>query len=104
MLTRAYAAVLKIVELPFATVGTYRHPIPFASSHSLVARANAWQGYATSVLGGTGPVVVGLALAAVSATNVRLALLLLTGLLYFAGYPAIFFDARHFFHLEFIAW
>jgi hypothetical protein len=39
-----------------------------------------------------------------AAVSIRLGLFLLLFALYVGSYPAIQFDARHFFHLEFVAW
>src|SRR5262249_49455798 len=53
---------------------------------------------------GTGLVLIAAAIFAVTAADPRIGLFLLVFLLYFGGYPALQFDARHYFHLEFIAW
>ena len=42
------------------------------------------------------------AIVAAAAYELRVALFLLFFLMYFGGYPAIQFAARHYFHLEFI--
>ena len=76
MMTRACAAVLKVVNLPFST----------------------------GVLEGAGVPAVVLALLLVGRASLRRGVLLFLGLLYVAGYTAIQFQARHFFHLEFIGW
>jgi hypothetical protein len=53
---------------------------------------------------GRGIFLVFAALLVASAANVRLGLFLLFFAAYLAGYPAIQFQERHFFHLEFLAW
>jgi len=101
---RGYASVLNILEMPF-TVGTYAYSIPYAATSD---RMTAFYGWQTSLLlrylAGRGVVLTVLALAIISTRSVRTAAALLLLLLYYAGYPAIQFDVRHFFHLEFIAW
>jgi hypothetical protein len=103
IIARAYSAVLKVVDFPFET-GVYMDSVPFGIRNATVLRLYGWQTGALHVLEGTGIAAVALALCALSASSVRRAVLLLAGLLYFAGYTAIQFQPRHFFHLEFIAW
>jgi hypothetical protein len=103
ILTRVYASVLNILELPF-TVGVWTSSIPSGATQWVVA-LYSWQiwlllGY----LSGCGLIVTTLALTMISARSARAAAALLLLLLYYAGYPAIQFGARHFFHLEFIGW
>jgi hypothetical protein len=88
-IVRTYASVLRIVELPFtAPEEDDTGGIPFARK----------TGY------GMGLVLVVAAIVLAMAGNTRLGLFLLFTLLYFGGLPAIQFDPRHFFHLEFITW
>ena len=95
MLVRAYASTLRIAELPFmgrpdAGAGGYDH----------------FENQAPGKPGASGPglalvvAAIGLAMAA----NLRIGLFLVFLVLYFGGYPAIQFDVRHYFHLEFITW
>jgi hypothetical protein len=86
VIVRAYASVRRIVELPF----TDRANEDVADQ---VAHNRAY---------GLGlPIVVAAVLLAMAA-NLRIGLFLLFFVLYFGGVPATQFDARHFFHLEFI--
>jgi hypothetical protein len=103
VLARAYAAVLKIVDLPFS-VGIYGDPIPFGIRNPTVLHLYNLQIRVLQVFEGAGLVAVVLALATVSRLSIGRALLLLVSLIYLAGYPAIQFQPRHFFHLEFVAW
>jgi hypothetical protein len=77
MMTRAYGAVLKVVEVPFRQLG---------------------------ILEGAGLPAVILALLLVGRASPVAGVLLLAALVYVAGYPAIQFQPRHYFHLEFIGW
>jgi hypothetical protein len=83
LIVRAYASVLRIVELPFRP------------------RQGGWGELETR---GLGLVLVSAAIVLVTVTDARLGLFLLFFLLYFGGYPAIQFETRHYFHLEFITW
>ena len=44
------------------------------------------------------------ALALLSTRHVGRAVLVMLAVIYFAGYPAVQFQVRHFFHLEFVVW
>src|SRR5262249_4349194 len=102
MLVRAYASVLRVVDVPFH-VGTYTAVVPYglANPRLISAYKNTTQ---LNALAGLGVVSVALALTIISSRSVRAAVVLLALLIYFAGYPALQFQIRHFFHLEFIAW
>ncbi len=91
MIVRAYASVLRIVELPF--VGAVRPTMTTTGNRTPRRAAN-----------GTGLALVVAAIAVATAANMRIGLFLLFFVLYFCGLPAIQFDARHFFHLEFVTW
>src|SRR5439155_11839004 len=103
MAARAYGAALKVFEEPF-TVGVYQNAIPYGIHHPTVVALYEKQMSVLRALNGIGAAAVALALLVVSARSVRTAITLLLFLVYFAGYPAIQFSVRHFFHLEFIAW
>lgn len=90
VIVRAYASILRIVELPF--VARYAKDDYDEKPYD----RNAGHGI------GLGLVVAAIALA--TAADTRVGLFLAFFLLYFAGLPAIQFDARHFFHLEFVMW
>jgi hypothetical protein len=103
VLTRASAAVLRIVDLPF-TPGTHADAIPYALQGATLPGLYEWHNAGVSILRGKGLIAVALVLLVLSRSSVWGAVLLLVSLLYVAGYPAIQFQPRHFFHLEFIAW
>ena len=103
VITRTYASVLKIVEFPFQP-GAYAQPVPHGITN---AGAQLFYNRLSAVLNELrGWAVIGLAAALliIAASSVPAAFALLLFLGYFAGYPALQFDIRHFFHLEFIAW
>ena len=88
-IVRACASVLRIVELPFA-----ERPEGDEPGGDPAHEAGHGMGLA---------LVVAAVLVAM-AGNMRAGLFLLFFLLYFGGLPALQFDARHFFHFEFITW
>jgi len=103
VMARAYSAVLKVVDLPFAA-GLHVDPVPFAIRDITVLRFYDWWTRTLGIFEGSGVPAVVLALLVVSRASLRWGILLLAGLLYLAGYPAIQFQLRHFFHLEFVGW
>lgn len=96
LIARSYASVLQIVELPFQR---FTPPIegwlsPFYAARAwLLQPGHRWGFWFTAV-----------AVLLTGAVSVRLSLFLLFFLAYFGGYPAIQFQERHYFHLEFIGW
>jgi hypothetical protein len=89
VIVRVYASVLRIVELPFAE------------------RSDGNDGGSPPVRdagNGIGLVLVVAAVVMALAGNTRIGLFLLFFLLYFGGLPAVQFDPRHYFHLEFVPW
>jgi hypothetical protein len=95
MLVRSYASTLRIAELPFmgrpdAGAGGYDH----AENQAPGKPGASGPGLALVVA------AIGLAMGA----SLRIGLFLVFLVLYFGGYPAIQFDVRHYFHLEFITW
>jgi len=91
MVVRGYASALRIVELPF-TWNLGRHsdfdnqrPDPLGA-----------RGFGLAI------VIAAVVLATIG--SVRIGLFLVFFLIYFGGYPAAQFHARHYFHLEFITW
>jgi hypothetical protein len=103
ILARAYASVLKILEMPFA-IGMYAYSIPFAVNGSRLTAVYDWQIWLVEHLSGRGIIIAAAALTIVGARSLRAGITLLLFLLFYAGYPAIQFGARHFFQLEFIGW
>ena len=103
VLVRAYASVLRVLELPFQ-MRLYTAAVPPAIGDGAIARLyESWVG-AWSRLSGIGTVAVLTAIAAAAAASLRVGIWLVLALLYFGGYPALQFDPRHFFFLEFVPW
>ena len=104
MLIRGYASVIRVLELPFQ-IRLYTTAAPPGIADGMIGRLYASLGrlcsrtcmapvWSCSVF----------AIVTVAGTSVRIATWLLLSLLYFGAYPAVQFDARHFFFLEFIPW
>ena len=94
VMTRALGSTWKVVDLPFYWYGS-----PLNGYAPTVYR---WRATVLKAVGSAGrwaPIVSVLGLGAVS---VRLGLCALLFAVYFGGYPALQFETRHFFHLEFI--
>ncbi len=94
VVVRAYASILRIVELPF----TWWNPAPAPTGGLDDQPPNPDAGH------GAGLVLMVLTVGLIGGASVRLGVFLVLFLLYFAGYPAIQFDARNYFHFEFITW
>ena len=94
LIARAYGSVVQIADLPFLW---WAAPSPGWAQSFYEARAAFLRPKI-----GSGAVIVGVALLVASASSLRLGLFLLFFLAYFGGYPAIQFQTRHHFHLEFI--
>jgi len=98
-----YASVLRLVELPFQ-VGSCTLAAPPAVVDGFIGWLyGVWAG-ALSRLSGIGLTISALAVLTVASSSVRVGIWFLAALVYFAAYPAVQFDARHFFFLEFIPW
>jgi hypothetical protein len=96
IVTRALASTLAITETPFTWPGP---PMPDFARWLYGPRE-----VALNALKGAGPLLVAAAVLAAAAYELRVGLFLLFFVLYFGGYPAIQFAARHYFHLELITW
>ena len=88
VVVRAYASVLRVVELPFTRRPGSDDPRP--DPH--VERD------------GIGLAIVALAILVAAAADLRVGLFLIVFVLYFGGLPGTQFDPRHFFYLEFLPW
>jgi hypothetical protein len=96
LIARAYASVLQIAELPFLS---WPSPMTGWASSLYNARADFLRPKI-----GWGVYIGAVAFLLTGATSLRLGLFLLFFAAYFGGYPAIQFQARHHFHLEFMTW
>lgn len=90
VIVRAYAATLRIVELPF---------LPIEGRDDLTGRPLNWNRSHH-----LGLVIVGAATLLIAVADLRLALFVVFFLLYFTGMPAVQFNERHYFHFEFLTW
>ena len=94
--TRAYASTLQIVELPFAKLAPPAQDWArwvFSMREMMLRPRHSW-----------GAPLAVLALVMVSTASIRLGLFVVFALAYIGGYPAVQFQERHYFHLEFIGW
>lgn len=96
LLTRAYASVLRVADLPFYWWG--------AAPEGVNPAAMSARGRALRLVAGSAALAVGLAIVLIGAHDTRLGLFATLFVGYFGGYPALQFANRHFFHLEFIGW
>ena len=94
--TRAYASVLRVSNLP---LDWRRAPLPAYEGRFYERRGKILESWK-----GSGPLLVGVACVLIAATDLRLGLWALFVLLFFGGYPMIQFHNRHHFHLEWIGW
>jgi len=99
IVTRTYASILTILELPFSY-----SVLPVGVDHAWIKSFYRIRGVVINLLSGWGVFICGLTLLLISSRNISKGLLLLLFLVYFSGYPAIQFQGRHYFHLEFISW
>lgn len=95
-LARSYASILQILELPFRNflppMAEWATPL-YDARASLLRPDHRW-----------GLLFATLAIWLMGTASLRLAAFLLFVLVYFGGYPALQFQERHYFHLEFIGW
>ena len=91
MIIRAYGAALRVVELPFSW--NFGPQSDFDNQRPDPGGARR-----------LGLMIVLAAVLLATIGCVRIGLFLVFFLLYFGGYPAAQFHARHYFHLEFITW
>ena len=97
---RAYASVLRVLDEMRVSVD---RPAPRGITNAVVVAMYKARVVFLNGLIGSGRYYTGLALAMIGAANLRLGFCVFFLLLYFAGYPAIQFNLRHCFHLEFIS-
>ncbi len=104
ILAHAYASTMRILEMPF-TVGLYANGIPSRAERNEFARIlYGRQTWLLGSLAGTGVTVAAAALTIAGMSSLAAASTFLLLLLYYAGYPILQFQHRHYFHLEFIEW
>ncbi len=98
VLFRIYAAALEVINLPFRT------QVPEFVHHTWILRFYTARAMLLGWLWGVGPALAVAALMGVALVSLRLMAWWTFAILYFAGTPAMQFEARHYFHLEVIGW
>jgi hypothetical protein len=102
MLVRVYASALNVLELPYSATTTALMPPAFVREPLLkFSRARTW---VLRRLTDIWPWMFVVTLFALSMASLRLGLFAGLFVFYMSGYPALQFQERHFFHLEFIGW
>ena len=102
MLARVYASAVGVMNLPHSTTTSALMPPAFAPEPLLRASdARAWMLRKLTPLW---PWTFAITFLALSLASVRLGLFAALFILYVSGYPALQFQERHFFHLEFVGW
>ncbi len=102
LLTRVYASAVRITELPHSTTTAalvVPEFLPNAAQSLLRIKADGLRQF-----GRLWPWPLVITLTALSVWNLRIGLFAGLFVLYLAGYPALQFQERHFFHLEFVGW
>jgi hypothetical protein len=100
---RGLASSLAMLDLPFS-VGRFSAPIPNGLEGSFARGFYRAQANVLLRLSGVGLLVAIAAVMIIGASNLRAGVLLVLVLLYYCAYPAVQFQTRHFFHLEFVSW
>ena len=103
LMIRGYASILRVLELPFQMRSHTTAAPPAIVDEHIRSLYGAWDAV-LSRLSGLGVPITALVIVASAGSSVRIAIWLLAAVLYFAAYPAVQFDARHYFFLEFIPW
>jgi hypothetical protein len=98
VLFRIYAAALEVINLPFRT------QVPEYVHHAWILRYYTARTMMLGWLWGVGPALAVASLMVVALASLRLLTWWTFAILYFAGTPAMQFEARHYFHLEVIGW
>ncbi len=101
MVIRAYRSVWTVLRQGLA-IPDAGDPAPFTST-AINSGYRLLNGV-TIVIAPAGPVLMLAALVMAFAASARLGIALTVSVLFLAGYPAIQFEGRHWFHLRFIPW
>src|SRR5258707_4331744 len=101
LLARVYASAVRVMELPYSSRTSALITPSFAEDPVHAFDARTWL---LRKLTPIWPWAFALTFLILSLAGVRLGLFAALFVLYLAGYPALQFQERHVFHLEFIAW
>ncbi len=106
MLTRWYATIIKTLDTPFFSSGPTFDALTFPRENLFfyLKQFSVWRANVLHFFSGTAGYIVSSALVLITVKTWWRGMLLVGGIIYFAGYPAIRFNERHIFHLEFIVW
>ena len=100
LLTRAYASAIRVLELPYNAKLFMPHDQFIQLPRTLVvARDRIVRQFAPAW-----PWAIGFCLLSASLYSARVGLFAVVLVLYLSGYPALQFQERHYFHLEFVGW
>ena len=102
MLARVYASAVGVMSLPHSTFTSALMAPAFASER--VQRVYETRTWLLRKLTPFWPWAFAITFVALSLASVRLGLFAALFVLYVSGYPALQFQERHIFHLEFIGW
>lgn len=103
LVARAYGSVLGILRVGLA-IPEMMQPMPPFPSTPWIGGAYRPVSRVTTLLAPAGPVLMLIAVGIAWAQSVRLGLAMTVLVLFLGGYPAIQFEARHWFHLRFLPW
>jgi hypothetical protein len=98
---RGLASVVEVLNFPF-TIGQHTPGTPAGVTPP--STLYDWQGWALRHLAGLGPVLACLVVLVIGVWDVRAGIGVFLFIIYYCGYPAVQFNVRHFFHLEFVSW
>lgn len=102
LLVRVYASAIRITELPHSTTTAALVVPEFLPAP--VQWVLLWKADALRLFGALWPWPFVITLVSLSVVSVRLGLFAALFVFYLSGYPALQFQERHFFHLEFVGW
>jgi hypothetical protein len=100
---RSLASVSQVLAFPFS-IQQFTPPVPLGVTAPPWLTVYSWQQSTLRVLTGLGPLLACAVVIIIGSSSPLAAIVLVSFLLYYCGYPAVQFHVRHFFHLEFVAW
>jgi hypothetical protein len=98
-LIRAYGSVLAVLELPFHA----KDYLPEGSANPILLWVVSRRDHLVAILAGLGFWSAAAAVLLLARSNVRQGIFLAFAVLYLCAYPAMQFQPRHYFYLEFVA-
>jgi hypothetical protein len=101
---RGLAATVKVLDFPFSINHLSPSPPQAVTSTFILRFYKDWQEPFLRAMAGWSLWLVAASILVIGASSPRAGVAVIVLLLYYAGYPAIQFSLRHYFHLEFLAW